>query len=248
MEQKHVLFVFAHPDDETFTSGVTICRYAQQPDTTISLVCATRGEAGKAGDPPLCTPAELPLYRERELREASAILGIDNLLFLDYADKRLSSVPTDELIGRIQAAIATYQPQVVVTFAPHGISGHPDHQVISEATTRAVKQLPPGSSVRKLYHVTHASGEHVGMFAPPYMDPYEAITTEISAPEYAPQVARALAAHRTQHMSVERVFPGVLAGRLENVRTVNHFILVWHNLKGYAPDSAGKESDLFAGL
>ncbi|MBR8658591.1 MULTISPECIES: PIG-L deacetylase family protein [Brevibacillus] len=248
MEPKHILFVFAHPDDETFTSGVTICKYAQQPDTTISLVCATRGEAGKAGDPPLCTQAELPSFRERELREAATILGIDNLLFLDYTDKRLSSVPEDELISRIQAVIASCQPQVVVTFAPHGISGHPDHQAISAATTQAVKQLPPGSPVRKLYHVTYAAGAPAGMFVPPCTDPYEAITTEIRAPEYALQVARALAAHRTQHMSVERVFPGVLAGRLDNVRTVNQFMLVWHNLKGYVPDREGKESDLFAGL
>src|SRR5690606_818398 len=41
------LLVFAHPDDETFTCGGSIARYADRKDTRIVLYCATRGEAGK---------------------------------------------------------------------------------------------------------------------------------------------------------------------------------------------------------
>jgi len=41
------LFAFAHPDDETFTCGGSIARYADQGNTRLVLYCATRGEAGK---------------------------------------------------------------------------------------------------------------------------------------------------------------------------------------------------------
>ncbi|NGQ94606.1 PIG-L family deacetylase [Brevibacillus sp. SYP-B805] len=246
MSLKRILFVFAHPDDESFTSGVTIAKYAREGETEISLLCATRGQAGKAGDPPLCSPAELPQFRERELYAACGILGIKNVELLDYEDKRLQEVPTGELVGQIQAAIRRYRPQIVITFPPHGISGHPDHRTISAATGLAVTQLAPDESpVRKLYHVTLPStapfaNRHV------HTDPEESITTIITAPGYVPIAAEALLAHRTQHLSVERVFPGVTQGDYANVRDTNTFILAWCAIPGYR--IAGKESDLFAGL
>jgi len=244
---KRLLFVFAHPDDETFSSGVTIAKYAREDQAEISLLCATRGQAGKIGNPPVCLPAELPETRERELREASRILGIAHVDVLDYEDQHLNEVPAEELIQQIHAAITRHQPQVVVTFAPHGISGHPDHVVISDVTKRAVEQLPmEGSPVKKMYYVTHSTADQFGVITPPYTDPYEAITTEIKAPQYIPEVARALLAHRTQHLSVNRVFPGVAGGDYSKVRGVNHFILAWNKLPGYEID--GKETDLFAGI
>ena len=48
------LLVFAHPDDETFTCGGSIARYADRKDTRIVLYCATRGEAGKTAG--VCPP------------------------------------------------------------------------------------------------------------------------------------------------------------------------------------------------
>ncbi|MFY0543026.1 PIG-L deacetylase family protein [Brevibacillus sp. H7] len=247
MNEKRILFVFAHPDDETFTSGVTIAKYVNEERAVVSLLCATRGQAGKAGDPPVCLPGELPVYRERELREAASILGIAHVDILDYEDKHLNEVPMDELIAQIHAAIQRHQPQIVITFAPHGISGHPDHIVISKATRLAMEKLPlAGSPVKKMYYVTHSSAESFGVISPPYTDPYEAVTTEISAPQYVPQVAQALLAHKTQHLSINRVFPGVIGGDYRHVRAVNHFILAWHKLPGY--EVKGKESDLFAGI
>lgn len=245
MSQKRILFVFAHPDDETFTSGVTIAKYTREENATVALLCATRGQAGKAGDPPICTAEELPAVRERELREAANILGINQVDILDYQDKHLSDVPLDELADQIIAEIERVQPQVVITFAPHGISGHPDHRAISQATTRAVSQLAPDSPVKKLYYCTLPS---TGPFPVRtiHTDPEEAITTLITAPEYVDVTAQALLAHRTQHLSVERVFPGISQGDYRHVRGMNYFILAWNRLPAYQPK--GKESDLFAGI
>ncbi|WP_126427355.1 PIG-L deacetylase family protein [Brevibacillus marinus] len=245
MPKKQLLFVFAHPDDEAFTSGVTIAKYTNA-GAQVALVCATRGQAGSAGNPPLCTRAELPAVREQELREAANILGIQSLEILDYADQHVSDVAQDELVAKIQQAIHTYQPQVVLTFAPHGISGHPDHRAICQATTQAVRRGSKASPVHKLYYCTIPSRSPLTAGRTLYTDPEEAITTEISAPEYVPVAARALLAHRTQHQSVERVFPGIAHGDYRHVRPVNHYILAWHNLPAY--EIKGKEQDLFAGI
>ncbi|WP_139489205.1 PIG-L deacetylase family protein [Brevibacillus dissolubilis] len=249
--KKNLLFVFAHPDDETFTSGVTIAKYAQDDTCTITLLCATRGEAGKPGDPPICTQEELPQVREQELREACAILGIDNLELLDYKDKHLGDVPQPELAAHIIDAIRRHQPQVVVTFAPHGISGHPDHKAISAATSLALEQLAADENpVKKLYHATIPSikpftGQQGSQI---FTDPPESITTEIVEPDHVETAALALLAHHTQHVSVERVFPGISHGDYSNVRSINYFILVWHNMHGTNASSGEKERDFFAGI
>jgi LmbE family N-acetylglucosaminyl deacetylase len=245
MKKNSLLFIFAHPDDETFACGIAISKYVQEKAANTHLLCATRGQAGKPGDPPLCAQEELGQYREMELREAASILGLTSVDIWDYEDKHLNLVPIDELVVRIHKAIEQYQPEVVITFAPHGISGHPDHRAISDASTRAVQHLPSGSSVRKFYYVTRPASPASQAGSPPFSDPYESITTIISGPEYAPQVGAALRAHRTQHLSVNRVFPGVLLGDSSNVPPKNHFILAWHNLPGYVVQE--KESDFFAG-
>lgn len=245
MTKKQLLFVFAHPDDESFAAGVTIAKYVNA-GVHVALVCATRGQAGSVGNPPVCTRAELPAVREQELRNAANILGIQKLDILDYEDKQLSHVPIDELAAQIQLAIERHQPQVVLTFAPHGISGHPDHRAICQATTQAVCQNCNPLPVRKLYYCTIPSHSQLPPGRTIYTDPEDAITTEINAPEYVSVAARALLAHRTQHQSVESVFPGLSQGDLRHVQQVNHYILAWHNLPGYV--IRGKEWDLFAGI
>ena len=57
----------AHPDDED--NGLLAMLGHGQGMRTV-LVTATRGERGKAGNPPVCAPAQLAGCREAELREA----------------------------------------------------------------------------------------------------------------------------------------------------------------------------------
>lgn len=247
MKKNHsALFIFAHPDDESFTSGIAISKYASETTHQLTLICATRGQAGKAGDPPLCSIDELAAFREMELRRAGEILGLHQVDIWDYEDKHLNEVPIQELVDKIHEAIAHYQPDIVITFAPHGISGHPDHIAISKATTQAIHSLPSNSSVRKLYYATRATHTTLGAVKPVYSDPIESITTVIQGPAYASKVANALAAHRTQHLSVDRVFPGATSGDTSRVPVQNHYILAWNNLTGYVLD--GKEHDFFSGI
>ena len=89
-----LLAVFAHPDDETFRPGGTLALLARR-GVEVHVLTATRGEAGSCGDPPLCSPEELPAVRESELRCACAALGltIEGLLSVSLAAMR--SVPLD---------------------------------------------------------------------------------------------------------------------------------------------------------
>ena len=83
-----IVFVFAHPDDESFSSGGTIAKLAKKGEKVI-LITATRGEAGEVGDPPLTTKENLGKTREKELRNAAKILGVRNIIFLNFIDGTL---------------------------------------------------------------------------------------------------------------------------------------------------------------
>ncbi len=161
MTDRRLLGVFAHPDDESRIVGGTLAKYASE-GVTISLVVATRGEAGECGEPPLCTPEELPRVREAELREACAILGVQDLTILDHRDGTLAAVDRAELIGQIVEAIRRVRPHVLLTFGPEGRTLHPDHIAIHEAATAAFElaadahaypaQDWPPFAVPKLYY------------------------------------------------------------------------------------------------
>ncbi|MBM3127340.1 MAG: PIG-L family deacetylase [Chloroflexi bacterium] len=148
-ESPTLLAVFAHPDDESFRPGGTLALLARR-GVRVHLLTATHGEAGSCGDPPLCSVKELPAVREGELRCACAILGIEPPRLLDYCDGHLSETDLDPLIMQICQAMSATRPQVVLTFGPDGLSGHPDHIAIGECALKAFHRV---EQVAALYTV-----------------------------------------------------------------------------------------------
>jgi N-acetylglucosamine malate deacetylase 2 len=221
------LLVFAHPDDETFTCGGTIAKYAKDPGVRIVLYCATRGEAGKVGDPPLCRPEELGGVRESELARAAEILGIDTVIQRDFGDGKLSQLPDDVLVKDILQVMEKVRPDVIVTFPPEGISGHADHRALHQAVVQACDQAKNRLNFKLYYIVIPQSAVPEGGSI--YTTPDDAITTSVDVTAQRPAIMEALRQHRTQHLSIERVFPGVLAGDWQRLRTTEYYQLVMQN-------------------
>lgn len=90
---ERVLFVHAHPDDETIATGATIATLVERGAEVTVLTC-TRGERGEvvAADLQhlLDSPAELGAYREGELDAALAALGVKGHRLLGDPDARWS--------------------------------------------------------------------------------------------------------------------------------------------------------------
>jgi LmbE family N-acetylglucosaminyl deacetylase len=136
---KRVLGVFAHPDDPEFFAGATFAKWAAD-GAEITFVVATSGDKGSA-DPEM-THERLSTIREQEERDAAAVLGIKEVVFLRYKDGEL--FPTLELRRDITRMIRLTRPDIVVTLDPtvfwHRTRGinHPDHRAIGAATLEAV--------------------------------------------------------------------------------------------------------------
>jgi N-acetylglucosamine malate deacetylase 2 len=141
MTALRLLAVFAHPDDETFRPGGALALLARA-SVQVQVLTATRGEAGSCGEPPLCRPEDLPALRERELSCACTVLGLEPPSLLNYQDGHLAEVSLDHLMQDVLAAIEEVQPQVLLSFGPDGLSGHPDHIAIGQAARLAFKHMP----------------------------------------------------------------------------------------------------------
>jgi LmbE family N-acetylglucosaminyl deacetylase len=203
---------FAHPDDESFLAGGTIGRYADA-GVRVILSSATRGEAGKAGDPPVCAPEELPAVRERELREAASILGVSALHLLGYRDRSLDGAPPDRIREQLVALIRLERPAVVITFDPNGANLHPDHIAISRFTSDAVaaaadpRWLPESAMPHQVARLAWVAGRHPWEWArDPEAGRHPGVDFAIDVTDWRGRRLAALEAHRTQRASVTRHF------------------------------------------
>jgi N-acetyl-1-D-myo-inositol-2-amino-2-deoxy-alpha-D-glucopyranoside deacetylase len=157
---RRVLFVHAHPDDETISGGATMASYAAAPDTHVTLVTCTLGEEGEVHVPELALLAaseadQLGGYRLGELDRACAALGVTDHRLLGgvgrYRDSGMMGLPTnghkrtfwqadlDEAAGHLVDVIREIRPQVVVTYDTNGSYGHPDHIQSHRVTMRAAE-------------------------------------------------------------------------------------------------------------
>lgn len=134
-----ILAIFAHPDDETFLAGGTLAKYAAS-GWEVSVVCATRGEAGRRGDyeKEALSPEGFALVRQREMEAACEILGVRPPIFMECADQGVLRECLDAGKEEVTRFLLELKPDVVITFGPDGVSGHIDHVAIGRIATEAV--------------------------------------------------------------------------------------------------------------
>ena len=207
-----LLFLFAHPDDESFSGAGTAMACAAAGARTV-LVTATLGDRGKTGDPPLCGPGELAACRERELRDAAAIIGFEELHVLGYRDQQLAAAPPDEIRRTLVSHIRRLRPAVVLTFDPNGFNVHPDHVAISRFASDAIA----AAADPRWLSETGSPHAVARLLWTPILPPWDAAAIDriadqpsadfvVDVSRWRDRRAAALRAHRTQHLSIDRCF------------------------------------------
>jgi N-acetylglucosamine malate deacetylase 2 len=195
MTTQSLMVVLAHPDDESFPIGGTLAK-AAATGHRVHLVTATRGEAGIPGKP----AAEAAVIREAELRRAAAELDVQQLTFLDYHDGQLATIPDSSGSERLLALMHLAAPDVVVTFGPDGISGHPDHIAVGRWTTAAFDQLQQENpQPRRLYYIAPSAATQQGCGVPPPAETVDGPVVFIDVGPYLVQKVRAAQQHQSQN-------------------------------------------------
>lgn len=130
-----LLYVFPHPDDESFGPAPAIARQICEGHS-VHLLTLTKGGATKVRHDLGLSVDAMGARREREMQCVADVLGL-TLTVLDYPDGGLVDLDPRELEHAVGRAIRATAPDVVVTYAHHGNSGHPDHLVAHAVVKRA---------------------------------------------------------------------------------------------------------------
>lgn len=138
-----VLSIWAHPDDEAYLCG-GVMAMAAAAQSRVVCVTATRGELGVT-DPTKWPPEQLVAIREAELAECLRILGVTEHRWLDYPDGRCADVDVNAAADQIAEIIREIAPETILTFAPDGQTGHPDHIAVHRWTAEAVRRVGVGT-------------------------------------------------------------------------------------------------------
>jgi N-acetyl-1-D-myo-inositol-2-amino-2-deoxy-alpha-D-glucopyranoside deacetylase len=165
VNDRRLLLVHAHPDDESIMTGAIMAYYAAD-GVAVTLITCTLGEEGEVLTPEYAQLAadqadQLGGLRIGELADALDALGVTDHRWLGGAGRfrdsgMIGTPPNDNprafwradkdpgVFGEAVAAavdiVREVRPQVVVTYDPNGDYGHPDHIMAHRVATAAIER------------------------------------------------------------------------------------------------------------
>jgi N-acetylglucosamine malate deacetylase 2 len=176
VNQVRILYVFPHPDDESFGPARAIAAQRRQGHD-VYLLTLTRGEATRVRHKFGWTLEQMGEARYRELLEVGKTLDLTGIRILNLRDGALKEVDPWIVEHVIHDEILRVEPHVIVTFPIHGISGFHDHIVTHFAVTRSYLELhgPERRWLQRLAFFTVAAAPtefpwHVNVTAPGEID------------------------------------------------------------------------------
>jgi len=210
-----LLLVWAHPDDDIYTSAGIMASSAADGDRVVD-VTATRGEGGSM-DEERWPPSTMADVRTAELLRSLEILGVGEHRFLDGpVDIDMEAHLDESGAEQVKAIMAEVDPDTVVTFGPDGMTGHQGHRDVSRWATDAFESIAkPGG---RLLSATQTPGwaaewlprlEPFNIFLPgsPPQTPVEELALHFVLPDDLRDLKfKAIAAHESQVEGLMDVF------------------------------------------
>lgn len=156
-----ILYVFPHPDDESF--GPAAGMHAQlRQGHEVYLLTLTRGGATRQRFVLGVDVRQMGEIRYKEMLEVEKILGLSGMTVLDFPDSELKEVDPRILEKAVAGHMKKIRPNVVVTYPVHGISGFHDHLITHAVVKRAYLDLKDSGAeyLRRLaFYTIPDSGE-----------------------------------------------------------------------------------------
>jgi LmbE family N-acetylglucosaminyl deacetylase len=216
------VFFHAHPDDEAIATGGTMAKMAEAGHRVV-LVTATRGELGEVPDGMVGDGETLADLRDRELGEASRILGVSRREFLGYRDSGMEGEQTnedptsfwkadlEEASRRLADLLDEERADVLTIYDEHGGYGHPDHVQVHRVGALAAEMAGTPIVFMATLNRDHVRGlmsrvEELGVDPPggenpdveTFGEPASRITTNVDVTKFLDAKRSAMRAHASQ--------------------------------------------------
>jgi LmbE family N-acetylglucosaminyl deacetylase len=132
---RQVLVVIPHPDDAEFWCAGTVAKWITQGASVCYVLCT---DGDKGSNDPHASSQELGPTREREQREATRILGVQEVVTLHHPDGELED--TRDFRREIVREIRRFRPELVLCPEPYrrNLAWHRDHRIAGQVTLDAV--------------------------------------------------------------------------------------------------------------
>ncbi len=124
----NILYIFPHPDDESFGPAGVIDAQVKQGHQ-VHLLTLTKGGATQQRHKLGLSVEEMGDLRYQEMLKVKASLGLSQMKVLDYPDSGLTELDPRRLEKEIESYINELKPKLVITYPVHGGSGYHDHLV-----------------------------------------------------------------------------------------------------------------------
>jgi LmbE family N-acetylglucosaminyl deacetylase len=210
-----LLLVWAHPDDDIYTSAGIMAAAARAGDRVLD-VTATRGEGGSM-DEERWPPESMAEVRTAELLRSLEILGVGEHRFLEGpVDVDMQTHLDESGAEQVKAIMADVDPDTVVTFGPDGMTGHEGHKDVSRWTTDAFEAVAkPGARLLYATQTPEWTAEWVPKLEPfdiflpgsPPETPVDELAIHFVLPDELRDIKfEAIAAHESQVGGLMEVF------------------------------------------
>jgi len=154
-----ILFILPHPDDESFGPAPVIDKYIKQGHQ-VFLLTLTKGGATKQRHKLNLSIEKMGEVRYQEMLCVSKILNLSDLTVLDLPDSGLKDMDPRDIESVIKNHISKLNPDVLVTYPVHGISGFSDHLVCHAVVKRVFSEIRhPVNSPKRLAFFGVSEGE-----------------------------------------------------------------------------------------
>lgn len=130
-QDSKVLFIYPHPDDETYCNAGLIQKLVHN-NISVNVLCITKGEASTLSFS--TNQTKLAETRQKEFESVMKYLGVTNYSIQNFGDGKLNEEST-QVHKLISDCIEKIKPDFVFTYEPSGVYGHPDHVIVSKIIT-----------------------------------------------------------------------------------------------------------------
>lgn len=135
-----ILYIFPHPDDESFGPAHLMSKQ-RRDGHEVYLLTLTKGGATKQRHKFGYSIEEMGEVRYKEMLEVEKVLNLSGMNVLDLPDSGLKFMDPRDIEKVVQYEIERLKPDVIVTYAVHGISGFHDHLIIHGIVKRVFVEM-----------------------------------------------------------------------------------------------------------
>lgn len=200
-----ILYIFPHPDDESY-GAAHLMKKQLKDGHQVYLLTLTKGGATKVRLKLNLSVEEMGEIRYNELKDAAGVIGLTGLTVLDLPDSQLKEADPRVLEKVIEHEISTIKPEVIVSYAVHGISGFHDHLITHAAVKRVFVELKEKTSFLKRYAmmtITEETAARSAHFKLNFSKPEEIDCVEITSDDDLETAKRALDCYKTYKETID---------------------------------------------